>query len=136
MPAAAEHLSMHHSHRHVHFSNAGVLKLMQKYVLETDPTYDEERFKRGKQHCRIEVRMKDAHIHRASMDDVPWLEGQAVEERFRKEALAVFDPAVATTDDIVDQIVLDCQRFEGASSTDRLCDLLASAVVEEPLDER
>jgi 2-methylcitrate dehydratase PrpD len=121
---------------YVQFSNAGLQKLIQECVLETDPMYDEKLFKRGKQPCRIEVRMKDGHIHRASMDDVPWLEGQAVEERFRREAAAVFDPAVATTSDIVDQIVLECQRLEGASSTDRLCDLLASAAVEGPLDER
>lgn len=117
---------------YVQFSDKVLQTLVRKCVLDVDPEYDEELFQRGKQPCRIEIRMKDGGIHRAFMEDVPWLDGVAVEERFRREAAAMFEGKASTTADFVDEIVLECHGLATGSSTDRFFDLLASRVLSGP----
>ncbi|KIW12443.1 hypothetical protein PV08_09720 [Exophiala spinifera] len=125
---------------YLQFSNEDLISLLGKCVLETDAAFDEDLHKRGRQPCRLEVRMKKKGngaqlVHRDFMADVPWLNdtpGAAVEERFRKEVAAIFDrraPPDVTNRDVVDDIVLECRRLleNGSSSgTERLFDLLAS----------
>lgn len=110
---------------YVQFSNEDLRSLLRKCVLEIDIGFDEDLYMRGKQPCRIEVRMKNGQVHRDSMGDVPWLDGTAVEERFRKEAAAAFDRADVTNREIVGELVLECRRLEDAQSTERLLELLS-----------
>lgn len=114
-----------------HFSNKQLDYLIGKCVLETDAGFDEDLYKRGKQPCKIEVKMKNGHVHRDFMGDVPWLDGEAVEERFKREANTMFvDRADVTKGDpargVVDEIILECRRLGTSQSTERLFELLAS----------
>ena len=42
----------------------------------------------------IEMRLKDGTTYRASLNDVPWLQEEAVISRFRHDAAATLDPGV------------------------------------------
>ncbi|EXJ68956.1 uncharacterized protein A1O5_07888 [Cladophialophora psammophila CBS 110553] len=103
---------------YMQYDNGDLQGLIRKCTLASDAKYDEA-LSRGEQPCRIRIRKKDGTVYQHSLADVPWLEGEAVEERFRKEAAAVFDP------DTVDQILGQCRMLKDTKTCARLFELLA-----------
>jgi delta1-piperideine-2-carboxylate reductase len=66
------------------FEDEEITKLTHKCDLKALPEFDEE-FKEGRQPARVEVRFKDGSSITEELANVPWLERDAVVERFRKE---------------------------------------------------
>ncbi|KIW91751.1 uncharacterized protein Z519_07719 [Cladophialophora bantiana CBS 173.52] len=103
---------------YIQYDNGDLQSLIRKCTLATDVKYDGA-LSRGEQPCRIEIRNQDGTVYQHSLADVPWLEGEAVESRFRKEAAAIFDP------NTVDQMLGECRRLKDAKTCARLFELLA-----------
>lgn len=101
------------------FENEALGMLIRKCHIEPSAAYDEA-LSNGKQPCRIEVIMRDGSRHENSLADVPWLEGDAVEQRFRQEAAATFDF------ETVSRIVSECQQLQGSTTCASLFSLLRS----------
>lgn len=110
------------------YDDADLQRLIGKCVIETDPSYDRELASAKKQPCRIEIRIKGAGpktpaTHReAFLDDVPWLQGRAVEDRFRTEAEPFWGRQ--TVSDILDF----CHRLEDMQDCTELFRLLSHSL--------
>lgn len=104
---------------YVQFDSPELHELMSKCILDTRPSYDEALRTQAKQPCRIEISMEDGTIHEDYLPDVPWLQAQAVEERFAREAGEVFDPAT------VAQLAGAIRQLEHGDNCARLLQLLS-----------
>jgi 2-methylcitrate dehydratase PrpD len=100
--------------------NATLQALIQKCTVVTESSFDEA-FSQGKQPSTIEITMEDGSKYQNSLSDVPWLEGDAVQQRFKHEA------AVLYSAEIVGRIMEECRGLQDAKNCSQLFDLLASA---------
>jgi len=101
------------------YDNENLQALIRKCDISTDAEYDRD-FVKGRQPCRIEICMTDGTKHQGSLQDVLWLDGPAVEDRFRQEAEQFFDPQT------VDRVWRACHGLKDAQSCTQLFQLLAS----------
>jgi 2-methylcitrate dehydratase PrpD len=77
---------------YVQFDDKKIQRLISRCRIETDSVYNRS-FAKGLQPARIEVRLAVGEVYRASLPEVPWLQGGAVIARFRHKAAAVLAPS-------------------------------------------
>lgn len=95
--------------------------LIQRCILETDTAYDNALRSHGKQPCRIILEFEDGTKRWHTLEDVPWLDAMAVEDRFKQEAGKLFDLHT------VDETVRACwELLSGEGEPERLFTLSAT----------
>ncbi|KEF54597.1 uncharacterized protein A1O9_09039 [Exophiala aquamarina CBS 119918] len=103
------------------YDNLELQALIQKCTVVVESSFDQE-FSQGRQPSRVEITMRDGETIQSALDDVPWLDGEAVQLRFRQEAAVIY-PA-----EVVGQIVKGCWGLQDAKNCSTLFDLLSSGV--------
>lgn len=101
------------------YGNHELQALMRKCVIETDDSYDQA-FSERRQPSRVEIRLQDGTKYQDSSEDVPWLDGPAVEERFYEEAAQSYSSETAV------RIVKACHTLEDETTCAALLELLSS----------
>ena len=104
-----------------HYQDTSLHALIQKCIIATDISYDDALHLHGKQSCRIVVQFEDGTRLQDSLEDVPWLQAKAVEDRFKQEAGRVFDSHT------VDETARVCWQLITEDKPERLFALLATA---------
>ena len=66
------------------FDDAQISRLTNLCTIQHLPQYDQD-FQEGRQPARVEVKLADGTTLREELNDVPWLEADAVEKRFATE---------------------------------------------------
>lgn len=104
-----------------HYQDESLHALIQKCVIEGDTMYDNALSLHVKQPCRIIIQFEDGTRRQDALEDVPWLEAMAVEDRFKQEAGKVFDSHT------VDETARVCwELLSGEEKPERLFALLAT----------
>lgn len=101
------------------YGNSELQALIQKCTVVVEPSFDQD-FSQGRQPSKVEITMKGGEKFQNALADVPWLEDEAVLQRFHREAAAIYPTKV------VGQIVKECQGLQDSKSCSSLLDLLAS----------
>ncbi|MDJ0396577.1 MmgE/PrpD family protein [Rhodococcus sp. G-MC3] len=81
---------------YIQYTDFSLMGLIDRCRIEIDPSFGPS-LAQGQQPARVEIQMTDGAVHSARVDDVPWLDDDAVVTRFRATASPLLHPGAVDT---------------------------------------